>query len=139
MLQMTGARNRLRFDGFSHETRPDGRCQIAVRLEWEGHIHKRACEGLETVHGRLGAAAKATLATVAAAATEKGTELQLVGIKAVRAFDGWVVVTRINGRGPDRTYRLLGSAPCETEEELPKAAARAVLNAINRIVESYVP
>lgn len=108
-----------------------------MRLEWDGQVHQRASEGLETSHGRLSAAANATLAAVLSVAKE--ASLQLVGIKAVRAFDGWVVVARVNGEAGGRRYRLLGSAPCETEEELPRAAARAVLNALNRIVETYVP
>lgn len=139
MPQTAGARTRLRLGGLTHHTEPDGRCRVSVQLEWDGRIHKRACEGLETSHGRLNAAAHATLASVTAAATGDRIHLHLLGIKAVRAFDGWVVVTRVNGSDSDRAYRLLGSAPCESEEDLPQTAARAVLNALNRIVESHVP
>lgn len=139
MQQMTGARSRLRFESIAHRSGHDGRCRVSVRLEWEGQSHERACESLETFQGRLDAAARATLAGVVAAAIGDRADLQLVGIKAVRAFDGWVVVARINGKDPGRSYRLLGSAPCEGEDELPRTAARAVLNALNRVVESYVP
>ena len=58
-----------------------------------------------------------------------------MGVKAVRAFDGWVVVTRINGRAGADNYRLLGAAPCEEEHDLPGAAVKAVLNASNRVME----
>ena len=60
--------------------------------------------------------------------------LQLVGVKAVRAFDGWVVIARLSGEGP-KSQRLLGAAPCETDEELPHAAVQAVLDATNRVLE----
>jgi hypothetical protein len=72
------------------------------------------------------------------AISNDGIMLEVVGVKAVRAFDGWVVVTRINGRAGADTYRLLGAAPCENEEDLPGAAVKAVLNASNRVVEQRV-
>ena len=59
-------------------------------------------------------------------------------VKAVKAFDGWVVVVRINGSSAEGRLRLLGAAPCETEEELPDAAVKAVLNASNRVMEQRV-
>jgi hypothetical protein len=61
-----------------------------------------------------------------------------VGVKAVRAFDGWVVVTRINGSKDEERYRLLGAAPCEAEDDLPGAAVKAVLNASNRVLEQRI-
>ena len=64
--------------------------------------------------------------------------LEVVGVKAVRAFDGWVVVTQINGNAGADHYRLLGAAPCEAEEDLPGAAVKAVLNASNRVMEQRV-
>ena len=47
-------------------------------------------------------------------------------------------MTRINGSAGSDTYRLLGAAPCEREEDLPGAAVKAVLNASNRILEQRV-
>jgi hypothetical protein len=51
----------------------------------------------------------------------------------VRAFDGWVVIAQLSGEAVE-SHRLLGAAPCETEEELPRAAVQAVLDATNRVM-----
>lgn len=95
---------------------------------------------LETQQGILKAASQATLrATLASRSTNgSGIDLDVVGVKAVRAFDGWVVVTRINGSKGEERYRLLGAAPCEAEADLPGAAVKAVLNASNRILEQHI-
>jgi hypothetical protein len=83
------------------------------------------------------AALSATLASTSTV-TPHDIDLEVVGVKAVKAFDGWVVVTRINGRAGADSYRLLGAAPCEEEEDLPGAAVKAVLNASNRVMEQRV-
>lgn len=96
---------------------------------------------LQTQQGILRAAAQSTIvATVASTQDAQGADitLEVLGVKAVRAFDGWVVVTRINGAAGNETYRLLGAAPCEREEDLPAAAVKAALNASNRILEQRV-
>ena len=134
-------RSRLRFDSLEHVTTPDGSGRVAVRLEWDGETFEGTVACLQTQQGVLKAASEATLiATVAAARafSDDPIDLEVVGVKAVRAFDGWVVVTRVNGLVDAETYRLLGAAPCEREDDLPGAAVKAVLNACNRIVEHRV-
>jgi hypothetical protein len=134
-------RSRLRFDSLEHVTTPDGSGRVTVRLEWSGKFYEGTISCLETQQGVLKAASQAALsATLAStrAISNDGMTLEVVGVKAVRAFDGWVVVTRINGRAGADTYRLLGAAPCENEEDLPGAAVKAVLNASNRVVEQRV-
>ncbi len=64
--------------------------------------------------------------------------MDLVGVKSVRAFDGWVVVARLDGVAAGRPYRLLGSASCETEDHVHHCAAQAVLSALNRVLEPFV-
>lgn len=134
-------RSRLRFDSLEHVTTPDGSGRVSVRLEWSGEFYEGTVSCLETQQGVLKAASQATLAATLssmAALSSSQVHLEVVGVKAVRAFDGWVVVTRINGSaGPD-TYRLLGAAPCEREEDLPAAAVKAILNASNRVMEQRV-
>ena len=134
-------RTRLRFDSLEHVTTPDGSGRVSVRLEWNGEFFEGTVSCLETQQGVLKAASKAalsaTLSSIESLASKK-VDLEVVGVKAVRAFDGWVVVTRINGSAAADTYRLLGAAPCETEEDLPGAAVKAVLNASNRVVEQRV-
>ncbi len=144
------ARSRLRFDSIDHITTPDGSGRVSVKLEWGGHMYEGTVSCLETQQGILKAASQAALrATLASRGqTSNGNghgpdspaaiDLEVVGVKAVRAFDGWVVVTRINGSRGDERYRLLGAAPCEAEEDLPGAAVKAVLNASNRVLEQRI-
>ncbi|MFQ5538098.1 MAG: hypothetical protein ACE5GJ_11700 [Gemmatimonadota bacterium] len=127
-------RQRLRFESISVATQPDGRCRMEVALEWCEQEHRGSAEGLDTHQGRIRAAAEAALAAALDAAGKR-VELQMVGIKAVRAFDGWVVVSRLNGLREGARYPLLGAASCEAEEDLPSTAARALLDATNRILE----
>jgi hypothetical protein len=135
--QLETQRQRLRFEELVHESAPDVRCRITVRLEWRGERIQGQSDGLETLQGRLRAAAEATLrATIAA--TSSRPHFEVVGVKAIRAFDGWVVVVRVNGAAEGRTYKLLGSASCEEEERLPQTAALAVLDATNRVVERFM-
>lgn len=137
----TNVRPRLRFDGLEHEVTPDGSGIVSVRLEWGGQTYEGSVPCLETLQGVIKAASQATLtATLASTKAHRsdGIHLEVVGVKAVRAFDGWVVVTRINGTSGDERLRLLGAAPCEAEEDLPNAAVKAVLNASNRVMEQQV-
>ena len=141
MEQSKGARSRLRFDSLEHVTTPDGSGRVSVRLEWAGAIYEGEVPCLQTQQGVLRAAAQCTLAaTLRSTSLEPvdGIRLEVVGVKAVRAFDGWVVVARINGEAGGETYRLLGAAPCEREEDLPAATVKAVLNASNRVLEQRV-
>lgn len=141
MNTSTNVRSRLRFEGLEHEVTPDGSGIVSVRLEWGGRTYEGSMPCLETLQGVLKAASQATLtATLAStrAHRSQGIQLEVVGVKAVRAFDGWVVVTRINGTAGDERLRLLGAAPCEVEEDLPNAAVKAVLNASNRVMEQQI-
>jgi hypothetical protein len=141
MKTANNVRSRLRFDSLEHATTPDGSGQVSVRLEWRGKYYEGTVPCLETQQGIIKAASQAALAATLASsvsATTATIELEVVGVKAVRAFDGWVVVTRINGQAGNDVYRLLGAAPCEAEEDLPGAAVKAVLNASNRVMEQRV-
>jgi hypothetical protein len=111
---------------------------------------------LETQQGVIKAASQATVSATLASRSANGNGnghgsggsksggddhtlvLEVVGVKAVKAFDGWVVVTRLNGTRGDERMRLLGAAPCEGEEDLPNAAVKAVLNASNRVMEQPI-
>lgn len=141
MNSSANVRSRLRFDGLDHEVTPDGSGMVSVRLEWGGQTYAGSVQCLETLQGVIKAASQATLsATLASTHAHKsnGLSLEVVGVKAVRAFDGWVVVARINGSSGDERLRLLGAAPCESEDDLPNAAVKAVLNASNRVMEAQI-
>jgi hypothetical protein len=110
-------------------------------LEWGGQTYHGSVQCLETLQGVIKAASQATLAATLACTRSPANErieLEVVGVKAVRAFDGWVVVTRINGTAGEERLRLLGAAPCEAEDDLPSAAVKAVLNASNRVMEQQI-
>jgi hypothetical protein len=90
---------------------------------------------VETQQGILTATTQPALAATLSVAGGD-IDLRLGGVKAVRAFDGWVVIVRLN-RGDRESHpgrRLLGAAPCETDDELPHAAVQAVLDATNRVL-----
>jgi hypothetical protein len=130
-------RERLRFEGVEHSAAPDGMCRIDVRLEWRGTVLQGVVEGVDTDYGRLRSAAAATLQAILAAAAGR-IDLELMGVKAVRAFDGWVVVARLQGVAEGRPYRLLGSASCENDGGLARAAALSVLDATNRLMARFL-
>lgn len=139
-------RSRLRFDRLDHTTTPDGSGRVSVRLEWGGQIYEGTVPCLETQQGVIKAASQATLSATLASRPTNGNggvdshplALEVVGVKAVKAFDGWVVVTRLNGTRGEERMRLLGAAPCEGEDDLPSAAVKAVLNASNRVMEQPI-
>ncbi len=143
-METTGnVRSRLRFDSLNHVRTPDGSGRVSVRLEWGGKMYEGTVSCLETQQGVIKAASQAALRATLASRQGNGNghakiELEVVGVKAVRAFDGWVVVTRINGTKGEERYRLLGAAPCEGEDDLPSAAVKAVLNASNRLIEQRI-
>ncbi len=140
----THTRSRLRFDRLDCTTTPDGSGRVSVRLEWGGQMFEGTVPCLQTQQGIIQAASQATLrATLASRPGNGGDHLQglaleVSGVKAVKAFDGWVVVTRLNGARGDERMRLLGAAPCEGEDDLPNAAVKAVLNASNRVMEQPI-
>lgn len=134
MISIETARSRLRFASLDTDATPDGRCRVSIGLEWADTVHEASADGFDTQHGRIQAASEATLEAALEAAPGPLT-VDIVGVKAVRAFDGWVVVARLNGESPQGRSRLLGAAPCEDEEALPNATVMAVLDALNRVLE----
>lgn len=133
----TATRRRLCLVDVLHRSEPDGRCRIEVSMEWQGTAFKAQREGTQTTQGVLRAAAEACL-EAAAAASGNSIALRLVGVKSVRAFDSEVIIASVRGESPERTYRLLGCAACGPGDDPSQAATRAVLDALNRILEKYV-
>jgi hypothetical protein len=130
-------RSRVRFEGFHRETFPDGRVRIEVELEWKGGTRFRSqAEGTGTLEGETRAAALASL-EAAETVTEGRLSLELMGVKAIRAFDGWVVIVSVRGESAAGTYSLIGSTACP-DGRTTRGAAVAVLDAINRILEKYM-
>lgn len=130
-------RQRLKFEDLDYEVFPDGRCRVEVRLEWQGEEFSAAVEGLNPLDGAYRTAAQATV-EAAAAASDRTMDLELTGVKSIRAFDTLLVVAAVAATGNERRYKLIGVKATE-EEEPVETAARAVLDALNRVLELYVP
>ncbi len=127
-------RERLRFESFILEEFQDGRCTARVELGWErGLIYSGEASGISTMEGELRAAALATLQALEAA-TNGSLLLELVGVKAVRVFDTWVIIAAARGKNDGEALRLTGSFTCEEEGNIAKCAVMALLNATNRVL-----
>jgi hypothetical protein len=130
--QVSPRRERLRFIGFAFERLPSGRCQAEVTLElgpgerWTGRS-----DGVASDAGELRCAAEATLRAIEQSVTGK-VSLDLLGVKAVRAFDTVVLIVSVVSRGDGESHRLVGSYLAEHDSA--RGAAVAVLNATNRLL-----
>lgn len=130
-------RERLKFADFEFRSFSDGTCRSRVLLEAPGGTeHEGRSEGLANVEGELRCGANAALRALRGVLSEE-VSLELAGTKAVRAFDGTVVIVAIRARDPDGHSRLLGvySTP---GEDRARGAALAVLNATNRLLGNYI-
>jgi hypothetical protein len=123
---------RLRFAEFVLDRLPNGRCRAKVGLTWkESEAFTGEDEGLGSQAGELRCAAQAcVMALTQAVQGDMGFEL--LGVKAVRAFDATVVIVSLAVQGEDRNHRVVGSYL--TENDAARGAALAVLNATNRIL-----
>jgi hypothetical protein len=131
------SRRRLRFDEFKLSRFPNGRCKAWVQMEWtEGRTYLGEAEGTQTKQGELQAAASATV-NAAASAVEGRLELELRGVKAVRAFDAWVIVACVTAQAKGLNLRLLGVSP-SSGSDTSRGAVMAVLDATNRVLAKYL-
>jgi hypothetical protein len=128
-------RARLKFVDFDFAILPSGRCRSRVVLEWkDGVSFEGTAEGLGSQTGELRCAAEATVVALEQAVEGK-VSLELLGVKAVRAFDAVVVIVSLSCHNGS-AQRVVGSYL--SEEELPRGAALAVLNATNRLLGNIV-
>jgi hypothetical protein len=88
-------------------------------------------EGLGSQAGELRCAAQACVLALTQA-VQGGMSFELLGVKAVRAFDATVVIVSMAVQGEGAGHRVVGSYL--TESDAPRGAALAVLNATNRIL-----
>jgi hypothetical protein len=125
-------RERLRFAAFSFRRTPAAYCTADVELEWtDGERFAGRAEGVASPYSDLRLAAEATLRAITAFARGE-ISFELVGVKALRAFDANVVIVSILARRPEGTQRLLG---CHlADEDSLRSAVLATLQATNRIL-----
>lgn len=128
---MTESRGRLRFEGYDLERQSTGQCKARVVLAWPDHRpFVGEVTGLSSQAGEMRCAALACLAAIALAYPD--TAFELVGVKSVRAFDATVVIASLATQGRLDGPRIVGSAL--VQEDAPRGAALAVLNASNRLL-----
>jgi hypothetical protein len=126
--------DRLRFAEFILDRLPNGRCRARVDLTWQDTEHFRGeCEGICSEAGELRCSAEACVIALTQA-VQGGMSFELVGVKAVRAFDSSVIIVSLALHGGDARagQRVVGS--CLIETDAARGAALAVLNATNRIL-----
>lgn len=130
-----GRRERLRFTDFHFQRSADGRCSAEVELEWTDGIRVRgAAVGQSSQTVDLRVAAEAALRALERF-SEEVLSFELVGVKAIRAFDANVIIVSIanHGGGPKK---LLGS--CLVETDPVRGAVVAVLSATNRVLGNFI-
>lgn len=126
---------RLRFHEFGFQRLANGRCRAKVVLTWsDGRRFEGSADGVSSQTGELRCCAVAAVHALEHAVQGHLT-LELLGVKAVRAFDATVVIVSLSARA-EQTIRLVGS--CLTETDPPRGAALAVLNATNRLLGNYL-
>ena len=114
---------RLRFEEFDHHTSQSGRARVRVVLMRSEHRYTGEATGVETREGAGRTAALAALAA-AEAATQGRFAAQLIGIKLVRAFDAWIVITALRAHSSERSCRLLGSSEAPRRGHRSRRRAR---------------
>ena len=124
--------DRLRFAEFTLDRLADGRCRARVGLTWkDSEQFTGESEGLGSQAGELRCAAQACVNALGQA-VQGGLGFELLGVKAVRAFDATVVIVSLAAHGEGSGHRVVGSYL--TDADTPRGAALAVLNATNRIL-----
>ncbi len=127
---------RLRLCEFRFERLPDARCQAKVVLERkDGTRYEGQADGMASQAGELRCAAEATSRSLQRVVGDR-LAFELLGVKAVKAFDASVVIVSLSSREQGPPTRLVGS--CLVDEDLPKGAALAVLNATNRLLGNTI-
>jgi len=114
----------------------NGRCRTRVVLEW--HPTEQfvgTAEELGSQAGELRCAAQAAVEAIGRAVGAQ-VSFELLGVKAVRAFDATVVIVSITSREQARSSRLVGSYI--TDDFSARGAALAVLNATNRLLGNII-
>ena len=126
---------RLRFHDFRFERLPNGRCRSRVVLSWsDGREFVGESEGVISQAGELRCSAAATVQALEKA-VKPGLSFEVLGVKAVRAFDANVIIVSLSAKADGSPSRLVGSYL--TEGDPTRGAALAVLNATNRILGNY--
>ena len=105
-------------------------------LTWsDGRQFVGESEGVNSQAGELRCSATAAVRALERA-SQPALAFEVLGVKAVRAFDATVIIVSLAARAENAASRLVGS--CLTETDPPRGAALAVLNSTNRILGNYL-
>jgi hypothetical protein len=126
---------RLRFQDFTFERLASGHCRARVVLSWaDGRQFIGEAEGVISQAGELRCSAGAAVRALERVVHPK-LGFEVLGVKAVRAFDATVVIVSLSARTETGVTRLVGSYLAQTDAQ--QGAALAVLNATNRMLGNY--
>ena len=129
-------RERLRFTNFTFTRTPAGLCTAEVELEWlDGVRVVGKASGQSSPVSDLRVAAEATIKAIEAF-SEGALDLDLLGVKALRAFDANIVIVSVEVKRGDGPARLLGSHLAEHDPV--RSSVVAVLNATNRVLGNFI-
>lgn len=129
-------RERLRFTNFTFSRTPAGLCTAEVELEWlDGLRVVGKASGQSSPVSDLRVAAEAGIAAIEKF-TEGGLQLELLGVKALRAFDANIVIVSVEVKRGEGPARLLGSHLAEHDPV--RSSVVAVLNATNRVLGNFI-
>jgi hypothetical protein len=124
--------DRLRFADFQLSRLANGRCRVQVGLTFkDAEQFSGTAEGLASQAGELRCAADACVMALKDA-VRGAVAFELLGVKAVRAFDATVVIVSLAVQSDESAQRVVGSYL--TDSDPARGAALAVLNATNRIL-----
>ena len=129
-------RERLRFVDFRFKRTQQGMCTAEVELEWiDGQRVIGKASGQSSELGDLRCSADATIDALERF-SENAIELELIGVKALRAFDANIVIVSVEVKRGEGPRRLLGSYLAE--QDAVRASVIAVLNATNRVLGNFI-
>ena len=114
---------------------PAGHCRAEVELEWtDGSRIVGVGTGQSSAFGDMRIAAEAAIDALHQGGNDPG-RFDLVGVKAMRAFDSTVVIVSVVASWPHgpSSVRLVGAAFAE-DDDVSRGSVLAVLNATNRII-----
>ncbi|MGH7448437.1 MAG: hypothetical protein ACRELT_12795 [Longimicrobiales bacterium] len=127
-------RQRVRFMELKRADQRDQQIAYTVRLEWAGTEYTGTASGEKGEAVELRTISAAALAAIAALVPHD-VKVRLAGVKLVRAFDAEMVVVSLY-RPDDEPHNLVGAVV--SGDDPRRAAATAVLNALNRLLGNYL-
>jgi hypothetical protein len=131
IIPIKSSQERLRFAGFNFARTQSGQCSAEVHLEFLGKTYTGRSIGSSSPLGDLRVSAEACLRALEEYSPE-ARNLEIFGVKQLRAFDANLAIVSISYRESRGTVRLLGCYL--VDEDVNRGAAIAVLNATNRVI-----